>query len=351
MGIFRRAKRPALGIDIGSAGVKVLELSTVGRGFKANRAGVEPLPKNAIVEHRINDLRLISDVVRRAVSHSRSSRKKVVVSVPQTHVITRTINLPAGLAEREIEEQVMIEAAQQIPHPLDEVNLDFEVSGGARDGNDDQITITACRKEIVEDYAAVMELAGLSAMIVDVGLAAVERGYGFVAQTLGDSLEGRAIALMDFGDVTTRLDLFVDGHSIYGREQNFGGRILTENVRSRYGIDYREAEALKRGGDLPQNYEQDLLEPFRQAMAREAARSVEFCLSAQLGLDRVDALVISGGCVQIEGIAALIESHVGVPTVLGDPFGPGSAIKANKLVARYGPSMIKAAGLAIRGVG
>ena len=54
---------------------------------------------------------------------------------------------------------------------------------------------------------------------------------------------------------------------------------------------------------------------------------------------------------QIEGIADLIEYHVGVPTVLGDPFGPGSAIKANKLVARYGPSMIKAAGLAIRGVG
>ena len=46
-------------------------------------------------------------------------------------------------------------------------------------------------------------------MIVDVGLSAVERGYGFVAQTLGDSLEGRAIALMDFGDVTTRLDLLL----------------------------------------------------------------------------------------------------------------------------------------------
>ena len=55
------------------------------------------------------------------------------------------------------------------------------------------------------------------------------------------------------------------------------------------------------------------------------------------------------GCVQIPDIAALIESHVGVPTVLADPFGPGSAIKANKLVARHGPSMIKAAGLAVRG--
>jgi len=148
MGIFRRRAAQALGIDIGSAGVKVLELSVAGKGFKATRVGVEPLPKNAIVEHRINDLRLISEAVRRAVEYSRSPRNKVVVSVPQTHVITRTINLPAGLAEREIEEQVMIEAAQQIPHPLDEVNLDFEVSGGARDGNDDQITITACRRKL-----------------------------------------------------------------------------------------------------------------------------------------------------------------------------------------------------------
>ena len=38
-------------------------------------------------------------------------------------------------------------------------------------------------------------------------------------------------------------------------------------------------------------------------------------------MDRVDALIISGGCVHIEGIATLIESHVGVPTVLADPFG------------------------------
>ena len=76
MGIFRRRAAQALGIDIGSAGVKVLELSVAGKGFKATRVGVEPLPKNAIVEHRINDLRLISEAVRRAVEYSRSPRNK-----------------------------------------------------------------------------------------------------------------------------------------------------------------------------------------------------------------------------------------------------------------------------------
>ena len=156
---------------------------------------------------------------------------------------------------------------------------------------------------------------------------------------------------MDFGDVSTRLDLFLDGTVIYSRDQNFGGRILTENIRSRYGIDYREAEALKRTGDLPQNYEEDLLGPFRQAMAREAARGVEFCLSARNGLEQVDALLICGGCCQIPGVAPLIEAQVGVPTLVADLFAPGSGVRASKLVQRYAPSMIKAAGLAVRGAG
>ena len=349
MSLFGRRKHQALGIDIGSAGVKVLEMSAVRGGYRADRCAFEPLPRYAVVEHGISDLEATSEAVRRAVSYSRSARRNAVVAVSQTHAVSRTISLPAGLSDREMEEQVMIEAAQQIPHPLDEVNLDYRVTGGARAGSDDEVMITACRKEIVEDYTAVMELAGLRAVIVDVGLFAMERGYEFVAATLGESLEGRAIALMDFGDVSTRLDLFVDGAVIYGRDQNFGGRILTENIRSRYGIDYREAEALKRTGDLPQNYEADLLAPFREAMAREAARGMEFCLSARHGVEHVDALLICGGCAQIPDMAPLIESHVGVPTLIADPFAPGSGIRARKLVARYAPLMIKAAGLAVRG--
>ena len=350
MGLFRKKNRPALGIDIGSAGVKVLEMSASGKGYRADRAGFEPLPKNAIVEHGISDLDATSQAIRRAVAHSQSSRKYAVVAVSQTHVITRTLNLPAGLSEGEIEEQVMIEAAQQIPHPLDEIFLDFSVTGGARDGSDDQVLITACRREIVEDYAAVLELAGLTVSVVDISLFAIERGFSFIANSLGEDLEGRAIGFMDFGDMSTRLDLFVDNRSVYGREQNFGGRILTENIRSRYGVDYREAETMKRTGDLPQNYTQDLLNPFRDAMAREAARALEFCLTATQRT-YVDALMISGGCAQIADAAEIIEKHIGVPTLIADPFAEGAGIRPAKLVERFGPIMVKAVGLATRGAG
>lgn len=351
MGLFRSRKHSsaALGVDIGAAGVKIVELSSAGKGYKAKRIGFSALPKKAIAESKISDINVTSEAIQKAVSKSRTSQKNVVIAVPQTHVITRTINLPSELSDGDIEEQVMMESAQQIPHPIDEVYLDFMVSGPGRDESENQITITACRKEIVDDYVTAAELAGLSVVVVDIGLFAIERGYSFVAETLGEALDGRAIALIDFGDVTTRLDLFVDGRSVYGREQNFGGRILTENIRSRYGVDYREAEALKRTGELPQNYITDLLTPFKEQMAREAARSLELCLSAKKGRI-VDAVLIIGGCSETPDVAPVIENYIGVPTLIGNPFAEGSIISAGDSIQKYGPLLVKAVGLAVRGI-
>ena len=349
MEFLKKRKNKALGIDIGSSGVKVLEMSLTKRKYRADKYGFEPLPRNAVVEHGISDLDATSQAVRLAVVNSGSPRRNAIVAVSQNHVVSRTIRLPIDLNGKEMEEQVMIEASQQIPHPLDEVNLDYRIIHRKSDSFDQEVMITACRKEIVEDYVAVMELAGLRAVVVDVGLFAVERSYGFIADSLGESLEGKAIALMDFGDASTRLDLFLDGVAIYGRDQNFGGRILTENIRSRYGIDYLEAEILKRNGDLPKNYERDLLLPFREAMAREAVRGIEFCLSARHGLDRVDALIICGGCVQIPKVQSQIESYVGIPTILANPFSNGSGIHASSTVSKNAPLLMKSIGLAVRG--
>ena len=351
MRLFSRKGHRAVGIDIGSGAVKLLEVTVARGGYRAERCAIEPLARNAVVEHGISDLEQTSDALRRALRNSRTRRKKAVVAVSSTHVVSRKISLPAGLSEAEIEQQVMIEAAQHIPHPLEEVNLDYRVTGGARSGNDDEIMITACRKEIVEDYVAVVEAAGLSAAIVDVGGFAVERGFAFVAPTLAQSLEGKVVALIDFGDVTTHLDVFHNGTVIYSRDQNFGGRILTENVRARYGIGYPEAEAAKRSGELPQNYEVDLLEPFRSSMAREVARGIEFFLSAGRGYGSVDALLVCGGCGQLPGVAEVIEAHAGIPTVIANPFAPGSRITAGKAVQKQASLLLKAVGLAIRGAG
>ena len=51
--LFTKKKPPLIGIDISSSAVKVLELSKSGESFRVERYAVEPLPQNAVVEHKI----------------------------------------------------------------------------------------------------------------------------------------------------------------------------------------------------------------------------------------------------------------------------------------------------------
>ena len=88
----------------------------------------------------------------------------------------------------------------------------------AADPNENEILLSACRREIVEDYAGVVASAGLQPVIIDVDSFAVERAYSLVTQAFGDSIQNKVIGLLDYGDTTTHLDVFIDGKIVYSRD-------------------------------------------------------------------------------------------------------------------------------------
>lgn len=353
MGIFGKSSTPAVGIDISTSAVKVLEM-TKGRGsYKVTRYGFEPLPRNVVVEHAITDIEVVADAVQKAVKRSGTRRKHAVVAVASSHVITRVVTIPADLKDSEVEEQVNLEADHQIPYALDEVNMDFEVLGRAPGDNatDNEVQITACRKEIVDDWVSVVEGAGLKVAVVDVDSYAVSRALKMFKTALPDSGKDKVIAVLDYGDTTTHLDVMYNDRLIYSRDHSFGGKILTENIRTRFGISYHEAEAAKQSGDLPENYRTDILEPFKEAMGHEAVRAVQFFTSSSRKFEGVDHLLIAGGCARIPQIADIISAHSGLNATVVNPFANvGSAMSVSKdRLKSEGPMLLKACGLAMRG--
>ena len=111
----------AIGVDISTSAVKVLEMNRGRDGYKATHIGIEPLPRDAIVERAISNLDAVGEAVAAALKRSRSKRKNAIVAVASSHVVTRTIYLPVGLNDSELEEQVGIEAVHHIPYSLDEI--------------------------------------------------------------------------------------------------------------------------------------------------------------------------------------------------------------------------------------
>lgn len=351
MALFKKKEPPIVGVDISASAVKLLELSKSGDHYRVERYTVEALPLNAVVENAITDVEQVGRAVDRAVKKSGTRCRHVAVAVASSHVITKTITMPSGLREQELESQIEMEADHYIPYPLEEVNLDFEHIGPSEtDPNEDEVVIAACRKEIVDDYVAVVERPGLTPAVIDVDAFAMESAYSLIAKQIPGGGMEKTVAILDFGATTTHMNVMHNNRSVYTRDHAFGGKQLTEEIQHRYGLSYEEAGLAKKVGGLPDNYQIDILQPFMEAMCQETMRALQFFYSSTQ-YNSVDQVLLAGGCAQISGIDEMIANRVGVPANVANPFSSmslSSRIKPQSL-SNDAPSLMVACGLAMRG--
>ncbi len=347
--IFESKPKPVLGLDISSTAIKLVELSRTSNGYRVESYAVRPLPANAVVEKNINEVEVVAEVLRNLIQGSKTKVKTAAVAVAGSAVITKVIEMPAGLSDDALETQITLEADQYIPYPLEEVALDFEVQGEST-SNEGQLNVllAACRREHVDLRAEVLALSGLTAKVIDVEAYTMERAFSLISDQLEDQ-EDQVVAIVDIGATMTTLSVLVDGKTVYTREQLFGGKQLTEEIQRRYGLSTEEAGLAKKQGGLPDDYTLEVLEPFKEAVVQQVTRSLQFFFSSSQYSD-VDQIILAGGVATLEGMASMVEEKLGTQTTVANPFAKMSvASRVNSTVlAGDAPSLMIAVGLALR---
>jgi type IV pilus assembly protein PilM len=351
LGLFGN-KKPVqvLGLDISSSSVKLLELSRDGTNFKVESYAVASLPPNAVVEKNVNDVEAVSETIAKTVEGARTRCKNAALAVAGSAVITKVIEMNSSLNDEQMEAQISVEADQYIPYPLDEVALDFQVQGvSERNPEQVQVLLAACRGEHVELRADAIEAASLKAKIIDVEAFALQRAFDqMIKPQLGLSDE-QVVAVVDIGATMTTLSVFNRGETKYTREQLFGGRQLTEEIQRRYGLSMEEAGLVKKQGGLPEDYETEVLAPYKEAVLQQITRSLQFFFSSSSYND-VDFIVLAGGVAAMPGLCELVQERMGTPTAVANPFANMAVASRVNSVAlgNDAPAMMVACGLAMR---
>jgi type IV pilus assembly protein PilM len=338
-----------LGLDISSTTVKLLELSRTGDRYRVESYAVCSLPQDAVVEKAVNDVEGVATAIRSVLAQSRSKLKHVSAAVAGSAVITKLVEMPAGLSDDEMETQLTLEADQYIPYPLEEVALDFEIQRPVpdRDGMV-EVLLAACRRETIDARVEAIELADLKPRVMDVEAYAMERAYGLIRDSL-DLQDDSVVAVVDIGATMTTLSVLKNGNTIYTREQLFGGKQLTDEIMRRYGLPLEEAGLAKKQGGLPDDYEPEVLNPFRDAVVQQVTRSLQLFFSSSQYND-VDYIIMAGGVSFMEGLSDLVQDKLATPTVVANPFADmtiSSRVNAVALGADA-PAMMIACGLALR---
>jgi len=349
LGFLEQKAKPVLGLDISSTSVKLLELSRHGDSYRVECYAVKALPPNAVVEKNITDIEAVAEVVQYLAKQVKSKVKDAAVAVAGSAVITKVIEMPSGLSDDAMETQIALEADQYIPYPLEEVAIDFEVQGvSERNPEMMDVLLAACRRENVDLRADVLTAAELLPRVVDVEAYTMERAFSLIIEQLEEQ-DDQVVAVIDIGATMTTLSVLSNGRTIYTREQLFGGKQLTEEIQRRYGLSTEEAGLAKKQGGLPDDYEIEVLAPFKDAVVQQVTRSLQFFFSSSQYND-VDHIVLAGGVAAMEGLAGIIEEKLGTATTVANPFANMSVSpKVNAVaLANDAPSLMIATGLAMR---
>lgn len=346
--LYRKPNKGLVGVDISSTSVKLLELSVKNGRYWVESYALIPLQENSVVEKNILNPEAVGDALERVINLANPQSTNAAIAIPTSMVIHKIIEMDADMTDDEREVQIRMDAEQYIPFPLDEVSLDFEVLPD-RLANPARVNVllVATRTENVETRVEVLELAGLTPKVADVESYAMERAFGVFADTLPMGVN--TVGILDIGHTMTTLSVMQNGKIIYTREQVFGGKQLTQDVQTRYGLSFEEAGRAKKERSLPDDFDTEVLEPFLEALVQQAARSLQFFFSSSQ-FNEIDHILLAGGNANIPGLPKLLQQKLGYRVTTANPFlqmGFSPQVDIKK-IENDASSLMMACGLALR---
>lgn len=310
-------KKNVIGVDIGSSSIKIVELKEAKKGYQLLNYGIAPLPSEVIVDGAIMDSFAVVEAIKGLVADKKIKTKDAVISVSGHSVIIKKINLPV-MTEQELEESIQWEAEQYIPFPITDVNMDFHILETEAGQPQMDVLIVAVKKDMINDYTAVLSEAGLNAVVVDVDSFALENMYCINY----DVTPEETVALVNLGGNVININILKGGTSTLTRDVSAGGRQISNEIQKQYGVSYEDAEILKCGGEVngvDAGNVGEIIKTSLSSLVTEVARSIDFYLST-VPEGKIDKIYLSGGSSKLKGISEAISERTGISTELVDPF-------------------------------
>ena len=347
MQLFNKS-RPLVGLDIGSSGVKAVELSKSKKGYQVTAFAYEALGPDAVVDGAIMDAATVSDAVKRVLAKGKFKPKGIAAGVSGHSVIVKRVVLPVASAD-EVDASIQFDAEQYIPFQISEVNLDYEVIGDA--GTSDpgmEVLLVVAKKDKIQNHTDVITMAGRTPEVVDIDAFALQNA--FEANYRVDP--AATIALLNIGASLMNINITKDGMPLFIRDVSVGGNQYTDILQKELQLSFQEAEDLKLGKGAANEAEmvQPLIESITDMLITEVQKTFDF-FRETYPQETITRVLISGGTSRVPRLAQKIEESFGYPTEVMNPFKSitmGPKVDAAK-VTSLGPALAVAVGLALRG--
>ncbi|OHB23660.1 MAG: hypothetical protein A3I22_01245 [Parcubacteria group bacterium RIFCSPLOWO2_02_FULL_40_12] len=330
-----------LGIDLGTSGIKIVELSRIGGGrFDLKNYGVlDFIPKDKSVP-KLDDQILISGL-KDLLNKGKFLTKDTTASISSFLTFTTIIEMPY-LSEKDLGKAIPFEARKYIPIPLQEVVLDWSIINvkQAGDHTNVEVFLAAVPKDQTERYKNIFISAGLNLKALELENIALSRALR------GDNIS--PLAIVNLGGRSTSITVFDDQFERISRNYEVGGFEVAKALSETLGVSFEEAEKIKKTEGLKSGSSGfAIISPLIDLIILEAKKVVSNYEENKKV--RINKIILAGGQANMPGLRNYFAEKMGKETLLGDPFKNVSYNKVlEPVLTTLKSSLSVAVGLAMR---
>lgn len=352
----------ALGIDIGTQSIKAAGISLGKDRPEVGALAKGATPENAIDHTGIFDPTSLGNALRTILSEAGMlGWKDAIFCISgQQAVLVRNLEVPR-MSDKELSDHMQWEIQRNIPFAESTVVSDYRpVENPALDGTDNmEVVMAVSPQSAIEAILELIRAAGCKPAAIDVEPLAIGR---VLRSCYPGDLGAKNTCVVNFGNSMTSINMYRSGVLSFPRSIPSGGAALTKAIADSSGITSAEAEARKASvvipaatsGEPTETYQPynpfsdagaappaegevpaeptpapiapipagdsklfDAIQPQVVDFVAELRRSIDYYRSRGGGIEQI---ALTGGSSALTGLAAYVESSLGLPTALLDPF-------------------------------
>ncbi|HOX60694.1 MAG TPA: pilus assembly protein PilM [Candidatus Magasanikbacteria bacterium] len=287
-----------------------------------------------------------AEILRELVRQARATSRKAIVSLPVSYVFNAIVNLPK-VQEKEIDHLVRAEVKKMLPRPIEEMQVVHQVvpQPDVEKGKEKflKILVTAAPREVVAFYTRIFEMADLELLELETEGFALERAL--VGHDVTTSI------VVDVGAEKTNFYIMDQGLPMTNHVINLGGNALDRMIADTAGVTFEQAMRMKSdlsvSGALVNN------DSF-MAVFDPIAKQIEYGFDVylrQTGNEnkKPEKIILTGGTSTFPPLVDYLRRKFAMKVFVGDPWARVVYQQGLKPVLdEIGPRMSVAIGLALR---
>jgi len=326
------------GLDIGVSSARLVQLEKNKGDLNLVQIGSTSFPYPGIRSDSGSQLNDVAVSIKKMIEDLNISTQNGVFCIPEEKVITRIKWFPK-MKEKEVDAALKYEAETFIPHPLEKVQIDYQVVRREEDGRL-LVFIVGVLKSEIKKYKRLAEMTKINLNALEPQSISLNRII---------SSENIPMIIADINYDYTGLIASHGGNLFLSRTVSIGTSSFSRAVKVNLGLKESEADAYRETYGLKteelEGRVREAMMPIVEKLVRDIKQTI---LSFQKEHKKdVELIVLSGRGARIPSLPEVIAKNLGIEVQVAEPF---SKIKIpeniNKEVKSAEPDYSVACGLA-----